>query len=554
MARISWLPLTALFFSTSAFAIPDDFEFDLEGYYRTRGYAMGNLVEGQEDAGTVMLQRLRLQPQIDFQGRAKFFMQMDLLDDSAWGDNSSLASTALFGDQPSNVGASGSDVDSYGRSYDTMHLNRAWMEFDLPIGVMRVGRQESHWGMGLLANHGNGFDDLFGENHAGATFDRIMFATKPIAIAQTIMGRPVSDIPLFMAFGVDRIVEEPLVDYYGYTCEEDIEEGDASFDSRCDSDGDGWTDLDHDYTNEDRTFSQRGDDWWLDNTDDVVQLLGVLIYKGEGLNWGGEVADLTLGAYGIIRNQEETDSQAIIWDGYTKLSWKKLMVEGEVVHIGGNTRAITLDGAYDAYGDVEDPLYKDVDIWGYVAKVGRQTQPLDLVFEHGYASGDDNVADELFTGRAIHEDYNVGLLLYEEILSRVTARSWSEKGRSLWSKGGVYNSRYVYPHFRLRPLNNWELRGAFLMAWPDKPDGARIRCSEKDKESLGIQCTDPQEDLAAHLGWEADLGLHHRFHEHILFAVEGAVARTTNRLPLENIGLNPAGEFWTVQTRFAFEF
>ena len=58
------------------------------------------------------------------------------------------------------------------------------MEFKLPVGVMRVGRQESHWGMGLLANHGNGFDDLFGDNHWGATFDRIMFATQPLAIAQ----------------------------------------------------------------------------------------------------------------------------------------------------------------------------------------------------------------------------------------------------------------------------------------------------------------------------------------------------------------------------------
>ena len=35
----------------------------------------------------------------------------------------------------------------------------------------------------FFANHGNGFDDTFGENHTGATFDRIMFATKPIVVA-----------------------------------------------------------------------------------------------------------------------------------------------------------------------------------------------------------------------------------------------------------------------------------------------------------------------------------------------------------------------------------
>jgi hypothetical protein len=535
-------------------AVPDDFDFDLEGYYRTRGYVMGDLVEDQEEAGKLMLQRLRIQPEINFQDRAKFFMQMDVLDDTAWGDNSSLAATALFAGEPSNVGANGGLIDEFGRTNDSLKLNRAWMEFKLPIGVMRVGRQESHWGMGLLANHGNGFDDLFGENHAGSTYDRIIFATKPIAVAQTIMGRPVSDIPLFLAVGVDRLVEEPLTQYYGYTCEEDLQDGDDGFDSRCDSDGDGWTDLSHDYTNEERTYDQRGDDWWIDNTDDVYQVLGVLIYKGEGLSWRGEVADLTIGAYGIIREQAETESTAIILDGYAKLSWKKFLAEAEVLHIGGNSSAITLDGAYDPYGDLTDPLYKDVDILGYVARVGRQTQNLDLVMEHGYASGDDNVADEVFTGRPLHQDFNVGLLLYEEVLARVTSRTWSEKAISLWSNGGVYNSRYIYPHLRFRPLNTWEVRAAFLTIWPDKPDGARILCSEADVDSKDIQCSDPKDDLASTIGWEANLGLHQRFHEHILFAVEGAYAQATNRLPLENLGLNPDGKFWTVQTRFAYEF
>lgn len=548
------LPLVLGLFSSAAYAVPDNFDFELEGYYRTRGYVMGNLVDGQDEAGRFVMQRLRIEPRLNFQDRAKFFMQMDMLDDSVWGDNSSLATTALFAGEPSNVGLDGDLYDGFGRNNDTIKVKRAWMEFKLPVGVMRVGRQESHWGMGLLANHGNGFDDLFGDNHWGATFDRIMFATQPLAIAQTIMGRPVTNVPLYAVFGVDRLVEDPLIDYYGYTCEEDIQEGSEGFDSRCDSDGDGWTDLDHDYTNEDRTYSQRGDDWWLDNQDDVYEMVGALIYKGEGLNWGGDVADFTLGAYGILREQTETDSRAVILDGYTKLAWKKILVEGEVVHIGGSTRAITLDGAYDPSGEVSDPLYKDVDIWGYVARLGRQTQNLTLVMEHGYASGDADVADQEFTGRPLHEDYNVGLLLYEEVISRVTARSWTDKGNSLWSRGGVYNSRYIFPHLRYRPLNNWELRAAWLMIWPDMPDGARIRCSEADAEAKGFECAQPQDDLANTIGWEADLGLHHRFHEHILFAVEAGYAKATNRLPLENVGLNPDGNFWTVQTRFAYEF
>ena len=69
----------------------------------------------------------------------------------------------------------------------------------MPVGLVKIGRQESHWGMGLLANHGNGFDDTFGENHAGATYDRVVFATKPLAIIGAAAGKDkLADIPLIL--------------------------------------------------------------------------------------------------------------------------------------------------------------------------------------------------------------------------------------------------------------------------------------------------------------------------------------------------------------------
>jgi hypothetical protein len=56
------------------------------------------------------------------------------------------------------------------------------------------------------------------------------------------------------------------------------------------------------------------------------------------------------------------------------------------------------------------------------------------------------------------------------------------------------------------------------------------------------------------LGWEINLGLHHDFHEHIKVAVETAWAKTSDRVPLTRAGLNPDGEFFTLQARAAFEF
>ena len=64
------------------------------------------------------------------------------------------------------------------------------------------------------------------------------------------------------------------------------------------------------------------------------------------------------------------------------------------------------------------------------------------------------------------------------------------------------------------------------------------------------------------LGWEADLAIKHKFHDHINFSLEGGYAHITDRIPLKSAGLgyyvNSAGQevgnFWTVQSRIAYEF
>jgi hypothetical protein len=165
----------------------------------------------------------------------------------------------------------------------------------------------------------------------------------------------------------------------------------------------------------------------------------------------------------------------------------------------------------------------------------------------------------------LHPDNNVGLLLYEEILARTTAAVWGPDAKGLWSNGGVYSSRYVFPLVKYSFLPNWEVSGAFLTAWPDKADGSRIRCSVDDPVPEGQdpnrwkqKCT----ATASTLGWETDLALKHRFHEHILFSLESGFAHVTDRIPLKSAGLayttdkdgHEVGNFFTVQSRIAYEF
>jgi hypothetical protein len=544
-----------------------DLEFDLEGYYRIRGHMFKDLfavpLSGPQGGrpnqkGRYMTHRLRLQPVVKYEKLAKFTLQADVLDDVVWGDNASLSSTALFAGDPSTTGVDGTETADF-------QVNRAWVEFNIPVGIVRAGRQASHWGMGLLANNGDGFDDMFGENYGGSTYDRVIFATKPLAIAQKIVGAKDSGTPLFLAIGVDRLVEDSLDQYYGYSCPDFVDgpwvEGTHDqYDPRCDvldikgePGRDGVADLTHGYT-ETRDGATRPGDWWADGYDDVYEMIYALIYKGEDIPLAGSTGDLVAGVYSVNRRQQETDSNIWIMDAYLKLRLRGLMLESEVLHIGGETNAIAIPGSYDP-SKGGNPLAKEADIWAYVARAGYEQAGYAAMFETGYASGDNNVADKDFTGRAIHPDYNVGLIFYDQIMSRVTAATWGDSAAGLWSKGGVYNSRYIFPSLTLKPMNNWNVHLAYLKAWPDRPDGANILCKKGDKsggEKLSCSEYGAKDD---HLVWEVDVGIQHKFHgEHVLLALEAGYAETSDRIPVERAGLNPKGKFTTVQSRIAFEF
>src|SRR5205807_197801 len=60
------------------------------------------------------------------------------------------------------------------------NLQPRWLyaQYRLPFGVVRVGQQPNHWGMGILANDGD-HPSLFGDYRYGSISERILFATKP---------------------------------------------------------------------------------------------------------------------------------------------------------------------------------------------------------------------------------------------------------------------------------------------------------------------------------------------------------------------------------------
>ena len=118
--------------------------------------------------------------------------------------------------------------------------------------------RSAHWGLGLLANGGGTmnldptvpeglperkaldyfFDDDFGDNHFGATADRVLFVTKPLTIAKTIAKKADTDSNLVVGYGYTKLSEAPILPNEGFE-RQARPFGQTAFVSRGDSDDDG---------------------------------------------------------------------------------------------------------------------------------------------------------------------------------------------------------------------------------------------------------------------------------------------------------------------------
>ena len=521
---------------------------DLDGYYRARAYYIHNLFPRESPPGSegtentsFLVHRLRLEPVVRILSMVVLRMQMDAFDGALWGENAGLNSVALFSTDTSVTPRAGVDFAT-GRAFiPSLLVKRAWLEVALPVGTLRVGRMPSQWGMGLLANGGDGFDDDFGENHYGSTNDRILFATKPISLIKTVLGAERTDHPFTIAYAYDKISTTPL----DVANDEDPlarAPSSAWLDRRRDEDGDGME-------GEDPIDGEDNDGDMLTDedppgSDDVNEHVFVAIWNQPNANVVSHDDDLKLGTYIVYRTQATTESKVLIVDFYGKLLLGPWYAEAEWLTIRGKTKAIPLG-----------PRDKKAAISGGVGRIGWLGKRLHVIFEAGYASGDDEIQDELFRRRPLHPDYNVGLLLYEEVLAEATARYWGPGSRGLWSNGGVYSSFYFFPRVRFFPIDGENLRliAGVLTAFGNKPECATV--FDADDE-----CRVPPNtiDIDAHhpyLGTEIDVAAKYGFYENHLEATLELGYLFMGPGLLNERGLtDPAMTAWTLQSRLAFIF
>jgi hypothetical protein len=578
-----------LAFSAPAGADLMELKWTTEGYYRARSVFLTNLAPQPNDFYTLtypvnsepikipeirrtsyLTHRLRIMPSLSYEKLASLHFQVDAIDDVLLGDNNGLSSAPLFATDATNQNFLGGQVG------DSVTIPRAWVQFQVPVGIMRVGRMPSHWGMGLLANGGGTgnldtltppppgeperkssdffFDDDFGDNHFGSTADRILFITKPLSIVRTVQKAKNVESNFIVGYAYDKLSEAPLLPA------EPFERrfrpfGQQGFISRGRND---------DATEHVVLAVYSVPDWDVVRYTDQFKagVYGVLRTQREGSTYPSDpdLGDPTANCSGDMGGDpsafepcEDDGSKVFITDFWYKVRYGPWYSEAEGLVIFGNT-----------FGGVPFPSKnrtKKALITSGVLRVGHMTDLLDLILEVGHASGDENLEDETFKQRAMHPDYNVGLILYEEILREQTARAFltffsdenPEGAQGFMSKGGVINSNYVHPKVRWRPgFGGFEIIGALLMAWiDDRPDtganGLWLPFSDEridgDDEGLIPFFGD------GHLGTEIDVAAKTSFAGKMMFSLESGLLVFGDGLRAR---LTEAKTAFTLQTRLAF--
>ncbi len=138
--------------------------------------------------------RFRLDPEIHISDNLRIISQINLLDNVVMGSTPSEYSNtpstsgyqvaARSGYTPIGFYANSQSTPNSGVNSvrDAIQVKRVWAEYATPVGELRFGRMPNHWGLGILNNAGDGYDDNY-----QSTVDRIQFTTgiKPLDLYVT---------------------------------------------------------------------------------------------------------------------------------------------------------------------------------------------------------------------------------------------------------------------------------------------------------------------------------------------------------------------------------
>jgi hypothetical protein len=299
--------------------------------------------------------------------------------------------------------------------FDFRHL---FAQVSTPMGLLEIGQMPSQWGMGMVANSGNGENTTdFGDARFGDIVDRILFATRPLVGLLS----PKSDFAreLSMAVAADLVYRDRYASLL-------VKNGG----------GLQWGDL-------------------------AVEILGAAVYAPAEGTRAGLYVTRRIQSYAV----DAGDLHVWTFDAYVRHAQPVgsflLTAEGEAAQIYGGTSHTPNLGRLGT---------TRVSQQGAVLRLGAVRGRLEGELEGGFASGDSNPFDDRSNSFQMNRDYKVGLVLFDEVLmfqSQNAARRLSDPnlfGRPLQgldllpTEGAVANALYLKPTLRFKP----ELLGGSL--------------------------------------------------------------------------------------------
>lgn len=486
-------------------------EVKLNGYYRVRPLYLKDPNGEPEDVTRTISHRLRLEPHLNLNEHIAVHAQIDALQ-GIWGANPGNVLTQSTADRSPNL-----------------LVRRAFGEVTTAVGVFRVGRMGSHWGLGILSNDGDGFRNDFGDAFEGDTYDRILFITKPLG----------EDGPLTTAILYDQILETDNL--MGVLTPQQIREGDVT-------------------------------------------------EGGIILNW--KQGHLSVGTYTLLRAQTKTETQAVIPDLLVRYITRRFHLSVEGVGIFGRTKGVTafytpgsqaeINGSTRTIADFTLARPElDINMMGAAGEAGFFVMPwLDVALEAGYASGDKSGTETFEDGElstfSFDPDYNVGLIMWDyantvrtqnEFLATINAFNQDIAGGTLRglclrscvnttgfatteealndflsrtggifvpSRGAVRNAIYGFPKARMKWDNGLSAIAAVLWA----------RSDQDVINNAGKK--------VSNYGFELDGGMAYDYTENFRIGLQAGIFKPGEIF--DEFNGDPAPVIWTVQPRFTVMF
>jgi len=454
-------------------------DFSSHGYYRNRvnfTYNLDTQSKGPEEQNNDRFgmiswnqMRLRLEPVLKLNDFLVIQAQFDILDNLLYGTKNTkqiAIDSPVVGTISLPAGAGSiSMVGGAAGENGSINVRRVWGEIFTPVGLLRIGRQPSHWGLGIFQNDGNNPDADFGD-----TADRILFMTQ----------KEFGDGSAFSFGALWDIAYEAQLDP--------------------------------------RTEGLGG--IIRDNGQDTNQWAGIISYErpefeigvfggvrkrdgGHGTTTEVYAFDNGTGTLKTEKTRAGRDGDTFIHfvDAYGKVRYREYNLGAEFVYLGGKmSTGVALDAiplaaqmpahknvyGEDIDGVIELPPEQKVNIIMAAFEAGAHySWGGEWSLKAGYASGDPTPLSYRITQYGFRPDYQIGLLLFHYPLGTsapMIPQGGNYKGQVVaghlpitgnFINNAIYAAATYKHHFDLekscKPCNDLSVGLRLATAWADKP-------------------------------------------------------------------------------------